>query len=479
MLSIQKLNKGLLNLPGASSSSIALLQELLYKDYQHHHCFWNQSGLHNHLSHHLLSAHDLGAPASLLQTIYDNEVGMQQPLRKVATEDATTEALTPLNWTTRIGKAECYADYLDFFSSQIAILGVTQVMREYVFTASANGNGTMMLIRLVSGLMHPFIQLGYGIEFGQDFMVAQGLAQAAVTPTGAVPLFDMPQAMPSLAHPPTSLSLLELLREAYESPLLVPVMPYDSEALMIKRLRDWLSDPKRAAEIRRIYAKWTIDLDGGDEEIERKVRECIVQATLLLASTGKPGRELRADFFLMHYLTGALFLPTVIRSLDSMTAKAQLLQSYARLAALVLMLRGRPRINVPLLMSYTNFPRAPLPATADVSAFGKPDVAEGSNPWLAIVKNALHHPEPHVSKAIRALYYAAQQYGHAGPGGLVPSFDASGAEIHLGLAQLDGTVFVRAAGFISNALGWVIAGQTGGDWDRSALGWEEAWASSD
>ncbi|KAJ7158464.1 hypothetical protein C8R46DRAFT_392521 [Mycena filopes] len=501
MLSIQKLNKGLLNLPGASSSSISLLQELLYKDYQHHHCFWNQSGLHNHLSHHLLSAHDLGAPASLLQTIYDNEVGMQQPLRKVATEDSTTEALTPLNWTTRIGKAECYADYLDFFSSQIAVIGVTQVMREYVFAASANGNGTMMLIRLVSGLMHPFIQLGVRFKYSLSCYPQNLTPVTTFASTGSsldkilwslkvwpkrrshlrVPFRSLichRRCPPSLT-PPTSLSLLELLHEAYESPLLIPVMPYDSEALMIKRLRDWLSDPKRAAEIRRIYAKWTIDLEGGDEEIGRKVRECIVQATLLLASTGKPGRELRADFFLMHYLTGALFLPTVIKSLDSMTAKAQLLQSYARVAALVLMLRGRPRINVPLLMSYTDFPRAPLPATADVSAFGNPDVAEDSNAWLAIVKNALHHPEPHVCKAIRALYYAAQQYGHAGPGDLVPSVDASGAEIHLGLAQLDGTVFVRAAGFISNALGWVIAGQTGVDWDRSALGWEEAWASSD
>ncbi|KAJ6610728.1 hypothetical protein B0H10DRAFT_1811114 [Mycena sp. CBHHK59/15] len=474
------LKKGLLNIPGASPSSIALLQDLLRKDYEEHHCFWSDSGLHNHLSHHLLAAHDLGAPASLLQAIFDNEVGMQQPLRKVDFSDESAEHLTATNWTTRIGKPEAYLEYLDFFALQISTVGVSEVMQRYVFAPSANGNGTTMLIRLVSGLMHPFIQLGYGLEFGQDTMVAQGLAQAAVTMPGGVSVFEMPAALPSLEHKDMpSPSLLSLLREAYNSPLLVPVLPYEPGALMAKRLRDWMSDPKRGAEIRRIYAKWTINLDGGEQEINRKVQECILQATLLLASTGKPGREPRVDFFLMHYLTGALFLPTVLKVVDSMTAKAQLLQSYVRVAALILMLRGRPRINIPLVMSY-KFPQPTnIPVTADSTAFGQPDSADGTNAWLAIIKNAIHHPEPHVSKAIRTLYYAAQLYGHTVAGSFPGTFDASGAETHLGSAELDGTVFIRAAGVICVALGWVIAGQPGVDWDRSGLGWEEAWASSD
>ncbi|KAJ6507852.1 hypothetical protein C8R47DRAFT_1036611 [Mycena vitilis] len=480
---IQPLQNGLVNLPGSSATSIALVQHLLKKDYEEHHCFWTNSGLHNHLPHHLLAAHDLGAPPAVLQAIFDNEVGMQQPLRQPGSK-TPSEKLMPANWTTRIGKAEAYADYLDFFSAQIATKGIAQVMQQYVFAASANGNGTMMLIRLVSGLMHPFIQLGYGIEFGQDFMVASGLAQAAVTLPGGVSVFEMHAALPTVAYAISpGPSLLELLREVYESPLLVPVMPYDPDALMSKRLRDWMSDPKRAAEIRRIYGKWSLNPEGGDAEIEAKVRECIAQATLLLASTSKPDRMPRADFFLMHYLTGALFLPTVLKALDNMSAKAQLLNAYVRVAALILMLRGRPRINVPLLMSCTAFPGPPPPSIAnfspaDPSALGTTPTE--SNPWLSIAQNALHHPEEHVPKAVRALYYAAQQYGYAAAGELVPAFDASGAEIHDGLAKLDGTVFIRAAGFVSNVSGWVVAGQKGGDyWDRSGLGWEEAWGSSD
>ncbi|KAJ7219912.1 hypothetical protein GGX14DRAFT_389329 [Mycena pura] len=466
------LKKGLLNVPGPSPASAAVLQELLRKDYEEHHCFWTDSSL--------LAAHDLGSPESLLRAIFDNEVGMQQPLRKPGTT-TMAEALTVSNWTARLGKAEAYPDYLAFFSSEISVLGVPGTVQRYVFAPSANGHGALMLVRVVSGLMHPFIQLGYGIEFGQDFMVAQGLAQAAVTAPGGVPAFDMPAGMPTFENSNMpSPSLLELLQEVYESPLLVPVMPYDPDALMIKRLRDWMSDPKRGAEIRRIYSKWTINLEDGDKEIESKVAECILHATLLFASTGKQRRKPRIDFFLMHYLTGAIFLPSVLKVLDTTLAKAQLLQSYVRVSVLILMLRGRPRINISLVMSYPVFPQPPRVApTASTSAFGKPDEADGSNPWFAVIKNALHHPEPHVAKAARTLYYAAQCYGHTSAGAFTGTFDASGAETHTGSAGLDGTVFIRAAGVMSKALGWVIAGEEGLDWDRSGLGWEEAWASSD
>ncbi|KAJ7083633.1 hypothetical protein B0H15DRAFT_416982 [Mycena belliarum] len=469
------LNKGAVNLPGSTPQSVALLQELLRKDYEGHHCFTADSGLHNHLTHHLMAVHDLGAPASLLQVIYDEEVSMQRPLR-VADKIEVTE----LNWTLRLGKPDSYADYLDFFSTQISACGITRVLQRYVFDPEANRGGAMMLVRLMSGLIHPFIQLGFGIEFGQDCMVAQGLAEAAVTAPGGIAAFEMPSALPALAEcNPAKTTLLELLREVYDSPTLAPVMPYDPDALMVKRLRDWMADPTRAAEIRRIYDKWSIDLQGGDEEFDRKVEECIFQATLLVAATGKPGRAPRHDFFLMHYLTSAIFLPTVLKKLPTPTAKAQLLQSYVRVAAVILMLRGRPRIDIPLIMSCSEFPQPPEQGLnggrADSSAFGKPDEAGGTNPWFAIVRNALHHPEPHVAKSVRALYYGAQAFGHITRGGVLGAFDASGAETHPGAGQLDGTVFLRAAGSICQALGWVTHGQPASDWDRSALGWEEAW----
>ncbi|KAJ7176453.1 hypothetical protein C8R46DRAFT_1346501 [Mycena filopes] len=99
------LKLGLVNIPGSSPQSVALLEELLRKDYENQHCFTSESGLRNHLSHHLLAAHDLdlGAPASPLQAVYDNEVPSQKPLRSAM---ATCQAIDDSNWTLRLGKPE-------------------------------------------------------------------------------------------------------------------------------------------------------------------------------------------------------------------------------------------------------------------------------------------------------------------------------------------------------------------------------------
>lgn len=43
-----------------------------------------------------------------------------------------------------------------------------------------------------------------------------------------------------------------------------------------------------------------------------------------------------------------------------------------------------------------------------------------------------------------------------------------------GIGKVDGTVFVRAAGVMVDTLGWGEGGEKG-EWDRSALGWDEAW----
>lgn len=79
-------------------------------------------------------------------------------------------------------------------------------------------------------------------------------------------------------------------------------------------------------------------------------------------------------------------------------------------------------------------------------------------------------------KSIRSLAHFAQKWGGtpspAVPGARLPD----GTEAVPGLAGVDGSLFVRVAGLISENQGWVRAGANEDDWDRSALGWDGAWA---
>lgn len=266
----------------------------------------------------------------------------------------------------------------------------------------------------------------------------------------------------------------------YDSPVLKPVMPYDPDALVSKRSADAMKDG-RPEEIRRLASKWTIDASRGEAEFAARVEEIIWLATLLTVSTGKHGRKPRLDFFLMHTLTASLFLPTLVRALKNPASKVRLLRVFVPVLMYFMLLRGRPRIDPTLIMTYAEYPRpptasAPEPHPApDASSLGDPREPNTTNPWPAIIESVIHSPDAHTVKAIRTLYYAAQRYGTTPRGGMIGAFDAHGIETLVGAGDLDGTIFVRAAGVVMDTLGWVAKGQNEGSWDRSGLGWDAAW----
>ncbi|KAI0075061.1 hypothetical protein K474DRAFT_1647047 [Panus rudis PR-1116 ss-1] len=483
------IRQGILNFPGATPESKAAAERLLEEDRQQHHSLY-RAGFHNHLSHHILAAYDLGAPAKLLQTIYDEEKKALRPIRPDGSDTTKAEPINRENWTQYLGPQhdQQYADYLAFFSDEIANIGVGQVLERYLFSPAANGNGTHMLLRFVSGAVHPLIQTGYAVEFGSDAMVAQALAQAAMHDVFAPELYDLKDlsdqsgekeasADPTHRQPSRGKSLLSILREAYDSDILHPVMPYDPNALLSKRQRDALQGG-RPEEIKRLASLWKVDVSKGQQELDDKVEELFWVTTLLLAGTSKVGRTPRLDFFLMHLLNATLFVPSLLNAIPSLESKALLLRALIPVILNYLILRGRPRINPDVLMSYTAVPRPPasqgLPQP-DTSALGDLRDDEAYNPWPVIIESVLYAPDAHTVKAIRALYYAAQRYGTTPSGGALGAFQTTGKETHEGIRNVDGTIFVRAAGAVMDVLGWVSYGQKEGSWDRSGLGWDDAW----
>ncbi|KAI5895057.1 uncharacterized protein SCHCODRAFT_02699022 [Schizophyllum commune H4-8] len=475
------LRKGLVNVPGVTPSAAKATQENLLADYEKHHCYFNNKGFHNHLSHHLLSAYDLGASASLLQDIYEVESASQRPL--VQAPEDKIPPLTEENWTSALGQEEAYATYLKFFGEQISLHGAQSTIERYIFSPAANGNGTVMLARFVSGLLHPWIQTGFGVEFKQDYLTAMGLALAAVhVPDCPVEyLADLPSGDPSVSFTTKpSATLNELFNDLYASDVLNPG-PHNKDPTYVatlQRIDEFFSDSVRSRAILDLANRWTFplteDAAAFTSDLQHKMKEVIVQGTLLLAGTGlrrdAQGRPPLVDFHLMHLVTAGTFIRPLLAVAREPMYQARLLHILVRMMLVTTIMRGRPRPDIEALYA--------RPATLDYEddkllggprsdANGTVKVHDSCLPspggWPTIIDNAIHHPEPHVSKVARSLYYGAQLYE---------------TERDLGVPGVDGSVFLRAATVMLDGLGWVSKGEEKRGWDHSGLGWDEAWADS-
>lgn len=512
---------GILHLPSSDGAQAKkALETLLAQDRESHHCFFNPAGFHNHLSHHLLAAYDLGASAELLEAIYENEKANLLPI-DVVLDSATKQkngqfdvkkddvTITSSNWKRYLGQNNHYAAYVAFFTKEIQAVGVKGALERYIFSQDAKQNDALMQWRLTSGVFHPLIQIGYGLEFNSDAMVAQALAQTAMHSV-RVPEVLLARPPPSSQSTPTP--LLEILRKVYDSDVLKPVMPYDPDVGITQRYKDLYTNG-RPEEIQHLSSLWWSKHKSqsgvSSKEIDAKIEELIWAATLILGAVSKRDRKPRLDFFLMHILNMTVFLPAYARvlSTEQMTI---VLECILPSIIATLIMRGRPRIDVDFVMSYT---KNPLPralrrddgagASGDDKAGTTPSkdaIQPGaSNPWLRILQDVVHAPDPHTMKAIRALYHGAQAYAYnAAPGHVVGAYEyadpttspsqspilaAKGGdgetkrkeETLNGSGKLDGTVFVRVAGEVMDVLGWVTYGEDAGDWDRSGLGWDDAW----
>ncbi|KXN81565.1 Oxidoreductase AflY [Leucoagaricus sp. SymC.cos] len=491
--------KGVLNLPGITNATKSLTEKLLLQDAEKHHCYFRAPGLHNHLSHQVLAAYDMGASIGVVQKIYDMNASSQRPIY-LEEKDADI-VVTRDNWTEHLGNQNAYGAYFKFFRQEIEKLGASATLESYVFQPEANDKGKNMLDRFLSGALHPFIQVGYGAEFADDTLVATGLAQTAIHKASLAEHFpysvawgsdNAPPPPPSTGpgrQPSAGISLLEVLRQVCDSNILTPPLPYRDELLLSDRIKGAV-EGKKAAEILRLSQQFTsaIPNDASQQELDARVEELIWVVTLLMFATGREGRETRLDFFLMHLVTSSLFFEPVFSMLKNSRSKVALIRHYVPYLIVLTLSRGRPVIRANLTQDWTETPR---PAGWDKilgidkskgAGVGDMTKDEDYNPWPVLVQGAIHHPDLHLAKAMRTLIFAGQRFGTTGRGEVIGAFrpgKTEREETFKGVSQLDGSLFVRAAGVMMDYMGWSVSGKIAkvNFWDRSALGWDDAWAS--
>jgi hypothetical protein len=195
-----------------STESTNLVNKLLQQNHENHHIFFNESGFHNHIVHHLLSLWALKASPDQLQTAYDANLSYQRPLHPPNT--TVVEALGDGEKFRRyLGQQKHYGDFLEFFQRRIEAQGWQDVVNEYVF--SRRGLSDNMLARMFAGFLHPLIHLGFGVEFEQPSIVAEALAQAACHSDEISGLFAAAETAAAEASARGTKSIVQLLDDLH------------------------------------------------------------------------------------------------------------------------------------------------------------------------------------------------------------------------------------------------------------------------
>ncbi|KAI0085240.1 hypothetical protein BDY19DRAFT_896974 [Irpex rosettiformis] len=486
---------------GWTDESTQQARELLKDNHRRWHIFFNDKHFHNHASHHLLAIYAMGADSELLKAAYETHVVYQKPAFPPPEDKKIDTIIDDSNWKDHLGDERYYQAYLAFWTAKLVdkSISITSVLEKYVFSKDANvvpgktKDAPMMLSRFLGGFLHPLIHCGYGVEFSLPGLIAEGIAQATgqrVEAAAAFPetLFEASKLTGLGSHlanlvisakPAGSrLDALTILARVSHDPAFAAdkiglPAPDDADENSIGRVI-------RVAGKRLLtYAEeWTSILTGDHvttEFLSGKYEEVVWMNTVIYATGGWAGRNqgedknkaFNADFFLMHLVTSAVFLPSFLNTLSPHSASV-LLKTYFTISLVLYVARGRPAL--PISSFYANTSANPTPPTSSSASLPAKDTLTphraAPNPWLPIIQTTLVHPNEHLCKLQRALWHFADVYGGSPKGRFVDATEGGGA---IGLGELDGTLFVRAAGLTADRMRWMKEGQEQGDWDRGGF----------
>ncbi|XWW96385.1 hypothetical protein V2A60_004359 [Cordyceps javanica] len=330
---------GIKQTPEAAARISALLQE----DMEKHNVFFNERGYHNHIVHHLLALYSTGATAEDIQRGYDNNKTYQ--LKRNEQGEKALQALRDnYDEATKefFGRGRYYGDFLRFYQGEIDKLGWQETVLKYLIGKEQNFR------RLFAGLLHPYLQLMYGLEWAQPALVAEGLAQTSIHRDAYGELFAAVDERAARQTPPAAPRHLADLYDtiAAEYPHLVAEPRWEdgdgSQTAVLDRIPDQVAD--------YLAANVAVSLDSFDEQVDSMVH---ASAYFAAASIFHPPHKPKFDFFIIHHNNlSPAFLWLKTQDWIPAAAKARLLEWKLRTGILTYLSRGSPRLDVDALRRY-------------------------------------------------------------------------------------------------------------------------------
>lgn len=107
-----------------------------------------------------------------MKSTYADESSYQRP--KPPPPSPSTLTKLPVEHLSDRSK---YSVFLTYFQRRISEIGVHETLKETFFAGTPEAE--QMKIRLFAGFVHSWIHIGYGLEFEQPAIVAEGCAMAA------------------------------------------------------------------------------------------------------------------------------------------------------------------------------------------------------------------------------------------------------------------------------------------------------------
>ncbi|KAL7769573.1 hypothetical protein ACKLNR_000957 [Fusarium oxysporum f. sp. zingiberi] len=341
-IQLEPQNSGLLGMKlGQSEASKAT--DLLQKDLENHHVFFNESGFHDHIVHQVLTLYGTGATTKDLDTAYNaNKVYQLKAMKPKS--DVVDKLEHGSDWSEYLGKGRNYATFFRFFQDEIERIGWQDTLKEYLFKDDARGRD--MQSRLFAGILHPLIQLLYGMEWSQPMIIASALAQTAVHRD------DYKEFLTAAAEkaqasdaPPKMKTIGGLYEDAVKNEKLRKSSHWDDSNRIFDGVFTRAKD-----EMITLAARVRI----GEEELDEKIAEMVHHSAFVASAAAfHPPHAPRFEFILMHHITSTPFFITLKeQSWIPVSTKARFLENKVRMDLLQYIARGSPALRSDLLRGY-------------------------------------------------------------------------------------------------------------------------------